>query len=152
MWSSLSKRLRTFIVDEMRYKFKSVYHLTDSQIFKSMISKTSYGFNTFVANRIGDIQEKTEQSEWLWIPGKVNISDWLTRGKKPQDLQSSSLWQQGPQFLEKPIDEWPVSKDWVLNDLPEMVKSFTAVTQVTHDSLQQGPVGYHYSPMLLHSC
>ena len=96
-----SKRLRTFIVDEMRYKFKSVYHLTDSQIVKSMFSKNSYGFNTFVANRIGEIQEKTKQSEWLWIPWKVNISDWLTRGKKPQDLQSSSLWQQGTQFFRK---------------------------------------------------
>ena len=58
----LSKRLRTFIVDEMRYKFKAVYHLTDSQIVKSMISKNSYGFNTFVANRIGEIQEKTKES------------------------------------------------------------------------------------------
>ena len=87
----LSKRLRTFIVDEMRYKFKAVYHLTDNQIVKSMISKNSYGFTTFVANRTGEIQEKTKESEWLWIPGKINISDWLTRGKKPQDLQSSNL-------------------------------------------------------------
>ena len=100
-----------------------------------MISKNSYGFNTFVANIIGEIQEKTKESEWLRIPGKVNISDWLTRGKNPQDLQSSNLWQHGPQFTAKPDEEWPVSKDWALDDPSEMFKSFTAVTQVTQDSL-----------------
>ena len=59
----LSKRLRKFMEEEMRYRFKEVHHLVDSQIIKAMISKNSYGFNTFVANRIGEIQEKTEPSE-----------------------------------------------------------------------------------------
>ena len=30
-----------------------------------------------------------------------------------------------------------MSKDWALDDLPEMIKSFTAVTQVTENSLQK---------------
>ena len=59
------------------------------------------------------------------MPAKVNISDWLTRGKKPQDLQPSNLWQHGPQFLAKPIEEQSVSKDWALDDLPKMTKSFS---------------------------
>ena len=51
-----------------------------------MIPKESYGFNTFVANRIGEIQEKTDKKEWMWVPGKLNIADWTTRGKSPTEL------------------------------------------------------------------
>ena len=60
----ISKRLRCFIQEELRYQFEKVYHIVDSEIVKAMISKESYGFNTFAANRIGEIQSKTEVSEW----------------------------------------------------------------------------------------
>ena len=59
----LSKRLRVFLENNMRYQFNKVYHAVDSEIVKAMISKQSYGFNTFVANRIGEIQEKTDPVE-----------------------------------------------------------------------------------------
>ena len=134
----LSKRLRIFIVEEMRYTFKAIYHLIDSQIVKAMITKNSYGFNTFVANRIGEIQEKTEPEEWLWIPGKVNVSDWLTRPKKPHNILCDSIWQQGLPFLEERREDWPVSKDWELDDIPGMIKGYTTTTDVkVKESLQQ---------------
>ena len=60
----LSKRLRVFLENNMRLQYRKVYHAFDSEIVKAMISKESYGFNTFVANRIGEIQEKTDPSEW----------------------------------------------------------------------------------------
>ena len=41
-----------------------------------MISKESYGFNTYAANRIGEIQQDTEVSEWYWTAGNLNIADW----------------------------------------------------------------------------
>ena len=103
-----------------------------------MISKNSYGFNTFVANRIGEIQEKTEPDEWLWIPGKVNVSDWLTRPKKLHNILCDSIWQQGLPFLEERREDWPVSKDWELDDIPEMIKGYTTTTEVkVKESLQQ---------------
>ena len=80
----ISKRLRVFLLKEMRYKFKSIFHIIDSEIVQAMISKESYGFNTYVANRIGEIQAKTVSSEWFLVSGKLNISDWLTRGKCPR--------------------------------------------------------------------
>ena len=55
----LSKRLRMFIQEEMRISFEQIFHIVDSEIVKAMISKSSYGFNTFAANRIGEIQEGT---------------------------------------------------------------------------------------------
>ena len=49
----LGTRLRVFLQDEMRYKFRNVHHIVDSEIVKAMVMKESYGFNTFPANRIG---------------------------------------------------------------------------------------------------
>ena len=43
-----------------------------------MINNESYGFRTFAANRIGEIQELTEKENWHWIEGNLNIADLTT--------------------------------------------------------------------------
>ena len=58
----LNTRLTTFIVKECRYKFEK-HHIVDSQIVRAMIQKETYGFNTFAATRIGEIQKGTNPSE-----------------------------------------------------------------------------------------
>ena len=55
----LSKRLRVFIEKESRIKFSKIYHIVDSQIVHAMIQGESHGFQTYVAVRIGEIQEHT---------------------------------------------------------------------------------------------
>ena len=61
----LNARLYAFIVHELRdIAFKEVYHVIDSEIVRAMINKDSYGFRTFAANRIGEIQEYTEKENW----------------------------------------------------------------------------------------
>ena len=70
-----------------------------------MIQKETYGFNTFAATRVGEIQEGTNVTDWYWIPGEYNIADWLTRGKSPKDIGMDSIWQKGPEFLRKPESE-----------------------------------------------
>ena len=127
----LSKRLRVFLENNMRYQFNKVYHAVDSEIVKAMISKQSYGFNTFVANRIGEIQEKTDPVEWYWMPGDLNISDWLTRGKSPQDLMQGGLWQNGPDFLKLDENEWPLCNTSNVSVFPEMKAAFINTVIVT---------------------
>ena len=56
-----------------------------------MIQKHSYGFNTSVALCIGEIQEATNPSDWYWVDGKLNISDWLTGGKSPRELGEDNI-------------------------------------------------------------
>ena len=75
-----------------------------------MIQKESYGFNTFAATRVGEIQENTNREDWFWIESKYNIADWLTRGKRPSEINSESIWQRGPSFLELSEREWPISR------------------------------------------
>ena len=115
----ISKRLRKFILTEMRYNFKRAYHIVDSEILKAMISKESYGFNTFAANRKGEIQQNTKPSEWYWMSGKFNAVDCITRGLSPKFLNSDSTWQKGPTFLYTHERDWPISQEFQIDDLPE---------------------------------
>ena len=60
----LASRLRENIQMEMDFNFSRVIHLADSYIVRQQIQKESYGFATFVATRIGEIQSKTDPMDW----------------------------------------------------------------------------------------
>ena len=122
----LNKRLKAFVEKECRYRFQRIYHIVDSQIVHAMIQKHSYGFNTFAATRIGEIQEGTSLTDWYWVESKHNIADCITRGKKPSDIGLESTWQKGPEFLKQPENEWPITRNYVQPQLPELVKTAMA--------------------------
>lgn len=59
----IGARLRETIVKEMSYSFARVFHVTDSAIVRAQIQKESYGFGTFTATRVAEIQSKTDSNE-----------------------------------------------------------------------------------------
>ena len=113
-------------------KFEKVFHIIDSEIVRAMINKDSYGFNTFVATRVGEIQGSTDPSEWFWIKSELNIADILTKGGSPDKLDATSEWQCGPKFLTLPIEEWPIRNDCSVNELPEETKVILVVEKNTN--------------------
>ena len=60
----LSSRLRTVIEQELDFDFDFVIHIVDSAIVRAQIQKESYGFGTFVATRVAEIQSMTDPNEW----------------------------------------------------------------------------------------
>ena len=106
----LSSRIRLTIQREMTQKVSKVIHLTDSEIVHAMVHRQSYGFNTFVANRVGEIQQHSLSNEWAWVSGSPleNVADIITRGSSPNELAAESMWQNGPAFLSLPESQWPV--------------------------------------------
>ena len=134
----LNSRLYTFIKEEMKLTiFTKVYHVVDSEIVKAMINKESYGFNTFAANRIGEIHRNTTKENWYWIEGGLNIADITTRGCRASELNSNSVWQNGPDFLRLPESDWPILQDTNITALPEEKKQHvvSTVTTVNRTSL-----------------
>ena len=119
----LNKRLKVFIEKECRYRFEKIYHIVDFQIVHAMIQKSSYGFNTFAATRIGEIQEGTNPENWYWVESKYNIADCLTRGRKPDDIRLESTWQKGPDFLKQAEDKWPITRDYLEPKLSERIRN-----------------------------
>lgn len=126
----LGKRIAEFVVKHHRIRFERKIFLTDSAIVRAMIEKDSHGFQTFVANRVGEIRSFTDPSEWYHIPGECNIADWLTRGRAPRELGPQSSWQAGPPFASRPWSEWPVSQRQTNEPLPETRKQWTGAGQV----------------------
>lgn len=100
-------RLKKYFEQQCRIQVKQWYHFVDSQTVLDAIQHESYGFKTFFASRIGEIQSRTQLQDWWWIPGPLNTADILTRGAGPGDLDENSPWQQGPEFLSLPAAERP---------------------------------------------
>ncbi|XP_077480924.1 uncharacterized protein LOC144092035 [Stigmatopora argus] len=100
-------RLRIYIGKHSRMEIEKWIHLVDSQTVLGAIQRDSYGYQTFFANRVGEIQKTTSVDDWWWIQGDLNVADMLTRGVAPEDLREGSAWQDGPEFLRLPIEEWP---------------------------------------------
>ena len=116
----ISKRLRESIQRESVIRFEKVYHLVDSEIVKAMINRQSYGFNTFAANRIGEIHQTTDKDEWWWLSGKLNIGDIVTRGCTVEELIDNPEWFSGPKFLEHAEEEWPARQSTTVSLVPEL--------------------------------
>ena len=112
-------------------------HITDSQIVRAMINKDSYGFNTLLATRVGEIQAKIDPHEWHWIESTLNIADAISRGAAINELNDRGRWQNGPEFLMLHVEEWPLRRDFAsFEELPE---SSGYVVSATGD-LKQNPI------------
>ena len=106
----LAYRLRNFIENEIKWTFDSVTHVIDSEIVRAQIQKDSFRFNTYVANRVSEIQSKGSSNEWYWVTSSLNAADRCTRGCKPSLLDHGSSWQTGPEFLCTPREQWPINQ------------------------------------------
>ena len=132
----LGCRVGETILNETTYQFSETVYIVDSIIVRSQIQKESYGFGTFVATRIAEIQEKTNPCQWWWINGNNNPADKVTRPSKPEELDTGSMWQQGPSFLEDAKDTWPIRQKPYEDDLPDRTMvGLTTITASTNDDI-----------------
>ncbi|KAJ8405599.1 hypothetical protein AAFF_G00315790 [Aldrovandia affinis] len=144
-------RLRKYVERHGRLQIEHWIHLVDSRTVLGAIQRESYGYQSFFANRIGEIQKAGSPTEWWWIPGECNVADIITRGAAPEELSEDSPWQKGPGFLEKPFEEWPVkSAAEVAADARESVnklkrKAFSGALTRAQASVRTGKVKVNQS-------
>lgn len=96
-----------------------ICYYTDSTTTLSWIASPSYSWTTFVANRVAKIQELTRSEQWRHIEGTQNPADLVSRGLLPQALAQSTLWFNGPTFLQESEDKWPSGTFKTTSDTPE---------------------------------
>ena len=61
----------------------------------------------FIANRVGEILDTTEPSQWNHCPGALNPADDGSRGLPVTAITSESRWLNGPVFLSLSEEKWP---------------------------------------------
>ena len=117
----LGCRLRETITREMKIPFKAIFHIVDSAIVRAQIQKESYGFGTFVATKIAEIQDKTDPREWWWVATADNPADMVSRPTSPTQIGPTSVWQCGPKFLRSSVEKWPIRQDVQDQELPDRI-------------------------------
>ena len=101
--------------------------LLDSRCIISALELTSSKLLPFFQNRLAEIYEnlhsiskKCEVEQVQWVPTDQNPADLLTRGTaKLRDIGTGSFHQKGPNFLSSPRDRWPVTRDFVPEEIPD---------------------------------
>lgn len=78
----------------------------DSTVVLQYITNESRRFHTFVANRVGEIRERTDPNAWRHVPTDENPADDTTHPVPPSKL-NESRWLHGPDYLSEEPERWP---------------------------------------------
>ena len=116
----IGMRCLNFVQKELNLDIVSKHIWLDSQCVLCWI-ESKKSLNTFVANRVKEIKEQADV-QFHYIPTQQNPADIASRGTSTDQLQTDKLWWNGPDWLLKSTDEWPV---WNFNKQSESLLSET---------------------------
>ncbi|XP_071056121.1 uncharacterized protein [Onthophagus taurus] len=87
------------VLDSLNTEITKVYLWTDSTIALAWIHADPSRWQTFVANRVSQIQELTAHAQWKHVTSAENPADLISRGIETSQLIKSNLWWEGPKWL-----------------------------------------------------
>ena len=99
MAAVVAARLSVILEKELRLERVQHFYWTDSNIVLGYLRNDSKRFKIFVANRIQEIHDVSQSSQWRHISGQLNPADLASRSLKGAEIIDSQLWFQGPPFL-----------------------------------------------------
>ena len=106
----LAARVDLVVQKELNFDFERVFFWPDSMITLNYIRNESRRFQTYVANRVGEIRDLTNVDQWRHCPGKLNPADDVSRGLEMNEFLKNERWLKGPSFLYRTEDHWPETK------------------------------------------
>ena len=83
----------------------NIFAWTDSTIVLNWLAKLPRVWNTFVANRVSNIQETLPRKNWDYVPTNENPADVASRGTTVSELLDNELWWNGPSWLSDDIEK-----------------------------------------------
>ncbi|XP_055714731.1 uncharacterized protein LOC129808848 [Phlebotomus papatasi] len=86
------------------------YCWTDAMIVLCQI-RSPVKREAFVKKRLEDILNNTRAERWHHVPTTHNPADLISRGVTAEQLDESSLWWKGPDWLSKSIEYWPTEPE-----------------------------------------
>ena len=82
-------------------KISQIVYWTDSTIVIQWIKFSPHMLKTFVANRVAEVQTKTNISDWRHGSTADNPVDLISRGQTPKEFLRPSVWKNGPEWLQQ---------------------------------------------------
>ena len=124
LWKEVSKLLE--------FPIEQVVFWTDSEIVLYWLQSHPSTLQSFVGNRVAEIQECAQSITWRHVPTKVNPADLVSRGCSVQELKDS-FWFTGPDFLLQDEINWPVNSHFDNIDKNLEKKKSKVVLAVVND-------------------
>ena len=90
---------------------EDIKYWTDSKNCLYWVNTPSNLLKTFVAHRVGEIQNYSTVENWRHVPTDINPADIATRPPQISALSKNRHWWNGPEFLTKPETSWP--EKWI---------------------------------------
>nr|CAI5869037.1 unnamed protein product [Callosobruchus analis] len=81
------------------FHFFKICLWTVSEIVLAWINSHSSRWNTFVANKVAEIQQLTRDFERRHVKSQYNPADIVSRSSSPLNIKSNTLWFHGPKEL-----------------------------------------------------
>ena len=79
-------------------------YFSDSQVTLYRINHDYTVYKPFVANRLKQIKETTNEEDWYYVETELNVSDAPSHGKPLGEFVKSKEWWEGPSFLVSKTD------------------------------------------------
>ncbi|XP_038061120.1 uncharacterized protein LOC119731907 [Patiria miniata] len=117
----LAVRLNQLIQREIRLPITETVYWTDSTSVLQYIQNESRRFHTFVANRVSRIQSGHDPSQWRYVDTASNPADDGSRGLTADTMIKNQRWLNGPDFLLKEEQHWPLPPVVIKGPYPDVL-------------------------------
>lgn len=99
----LLAKLMATVKSALNVRIDKIFYFSDSEVTLAWIRGEPNRWKVFVANRIKEICQLSDKSDWRYVPSKENSADCASRGLLPEQLINFELWWHGPNFLKYEI-------------------------------------------------
>ena len=105
--ATVAVRVDTQLRAELTIPLDDSQYWTDSTSVLGYTKNEKTRFKTFVANRVATIHERSESTQWHYVPSQLNPADIASRGLDASSLVENKEWKNGPEFLWQLEQCWP---------------------------------------------
>ncbi|XP_071874181.1 uncharacterized protein [Bombus fervidus] len=127
--------LMSVVKHSLTTRISRIVYWTDSSIVLQWIKSSAHTLKTFVANRVSEIQSKTNINDWRHVPTNSNPADLISRGQSPKEFLKQDLWKTGPEWLNQTEESWPNWSPTMADDIPEQKKTICLMSNTIEPSL-----------------
>lgn len=103
----LLARLLNYVRTSLQLDHVGCHCWSDSIIVLAWIRSHGTRWNTFVSNRVNQIQSYLPDARWRHVPTSDNPADSASRGLLGKEISFHHLWWHGPHWLKLDSAEWP---------------------------------------------
>ena len=96
--ATMAVRLKDVIVKAHSIRVRKFVFWSDSTTTLQWIHGDITMYKKYVANRVAEILESSEATQWRWCPGELNPADDGTRAKFPPQYNPQGRWVMGHLF------------------------------------------------------